>query len=1400
MRLSTRTLVIMLLLGFAPVAIKSANADRPHASHARPDTNLSFNKPSSTLSAADSADARRATITQTDSSLPRGLDPERVIKTLDNLPLSFEPNVGQTDEQVKFLARGNGYTLFLTPREAVFSLGRRSGSDTGRHCSGFEDLSDPLRRPLGNLPFAGGNPQSQRKPAPPAVLRMKLDGARPDPEVVGLEELPRKTNYFIGNDPGNWRTHVANYRSVVYRSIYPGVDLVYRGEPGGLEYDFVLAPGTSPNTIKLAFEGAEDLKVYPDGSLVIQTSGGEVLHRKPLVYQESGERRIAVDCHYRLEAGGQVGFEVAAFDPALSLTIDPVLIYSGQVGGSGAEAAYAIAADEFERVFLAGTTTSLNLPTRNAYQDENHGAGDAFVTKLNLSGSEVEYSTYFGGSDLDIAYGMAISGPEVWLTGMTLSDDFPVYKPIQRFSYEPIRPGKSDAFVVGLNSGGGDTIFLSTYFGGPEDDYGTAIAISSYGGVFITGAAGRRLPTSFGAFQTSAPGGGGAFVAKISFVSTLIYATYLGGSTGKERGSSIAVDADGSVYVTGITASGDFPTQNALQAKPGRASCTPGPDGSPCYDAFVTKINVSGTTLLWSTFLGGSTDDIASKIALDAQGNIIVAGFTQSTDFPVVKPLQARNAGGWDGFVSKISPTGQELLFSTYLGGSGDDYIAGVALPASGTIYLAGDTRSNDFPVAGALQAKNAGGSDIFLTQLSTAGDQLLFSSYLGGSGDDYGSAVAIDIFEFAYVTGRSNSTDFPLAGAGRSLVTAGATHAIVAKAKIDTRPPPPSFALRTVVNCNGWRVKATAFNDQGTVVFAGGSIGSPADGIVLVTPDRFQKFVRAGDPVPGIAGGYFTGFSTVEYDSAAPALNNQNAVAFVGFFRTDSTPAYTSLSGLFLYSDGAIRKIAASGETSQDCSACAFGNFQRVWINDAGMILFESSIHPGGLSQPGLDALFLYRDEKITRIGSTHLPSLLPQVFFDNFGNATSYEVSSDTTAILRTSNGSVAQVISSQDASRWGGSFSNIFGLAANFRGDVVFQAQLSSSFADSGFFVRWSDGSLEQIIAEGDPTPIGGTYRLWYDECHRGICFKSLQSVRPNINNVGSITFSAQVIGGSSSYGGFNFQNGKISSPFPQGYAILDDTGQKISAAVSPENDLGLGLFLSRTRPADTIEAYDLFMQQADRIARVASANQPTPGSDTEFFYTGIEGYKLNGSGEVLIQAGTCCSQAVEGLFVASPRHPSAPNGDFETAGAYGLPAGWEISWVNTGHGDVSLYSGSDSNPYTGKSILRLHAATGGGSPFVVSDSIPIDGGIAYLLTARWRYKFQAESDAVFFTILQFDAAGKAIALDELQGARRGNYPNWEPKGVLFHTRPEAVSIRVRFGLISGTDSYLDIDAVR
>lgn len=1382
------------------MTLESANADKPDLMRLSRRTSYSLDEPSAPVRPKDgSARTGRVTGSKTHPYQPRGPDRNQVIRNLDGLPLSFEINVGQTDEQVKFLARGNGYTLFLTPHEAVFRMARLPGLGDARVRRPPKDLNDTVRTPLGNALYGEGGPQFRSKPPPPPVLRMRFDGARPDPEVAGLDVLSRKTDYFIGNDPSKWRTRVANYRAVVYRSVYPGIDVVYRGGAAGLEYDLVLAPGARPDTIRLAFEGADGLKVDPDGGLIIKTSGGEIRQPRPLVYQESGDHRVAIDCRYSLGSDQQVGFEVAAHNPALSLTIDPVLIYSGQSGGSGADSSYAIAVDEFERVFIAGTTTSVNLPTHNAYQDQNHGAGDAFVTKLNLSGSEVEYSTYFGGSGLDIVYGMAVSGAEIWLTGMTNSDDFPVYRPIQHYPYEPVRPGKNDAFVVGLNSGGGDAIFLSTYFGGPEDDYGTAIAVASYGGVVITGNAGRGLRTTPGAFQTTAPAGGGAFAAKISSTSVLVFSTYIGGSTGKERGNGIAVDAGGSVYVTGTTASSDFPTLNALQAKPGRASCVPGPDGSPCYDAFVTKINNSGTALFWSTFLGGSADDVASNIALDAQGNAIVTGSTQSIDFPAVKPLQAKNSGGWDGFVSKINPAGQQLLYSTYLGGSGDDFITGVTLPFSGTLYLAGDTRSTDFPVANALQSKNAGGSDIFLAQLSDAGDQLLFCSYLGGSGDDFGSGVAADIFGCAYVTGRSNSADFPLAGDGRSLATAGVAHAVVAKAQIDTRPPPTTFPMNTIVTSNGWRVKSTAFNDQGTVVFAGGGPESLADGIVQVAPDRFQKFVKAGDSVPGIPGGYFTGFSTLEAGSSAPALNNRNAVAFVGIFRTDSMPAYTSLPGLFLYAEGTVRKIAVVGETSQDCSTCAFGDFQRVWINDAGMVLFASSIHSEGSSQPALN-LFLYKDGRITRLGPITGSASLPAVFFDNDGTATFYQPSSDSTAILRTSNGTVTQIVSAADGARWGGTFHSIFYFAANLRGDVVFQAQYGPNITDSGLFIRWNDGTLDRIIADGDPTPSGGTYRLWASQCSRGGCFNTLQSVNPTINSIGTITFKAQVIGGSSPSVGFRYQDGKVSTPFPGGYTILDDTGQKISAGVSPENDLGLGLFLARTRPSDFTEGYDLFMQEAGQIVRVANANQPVPGSDKESLYPGIERFKLNGSGDVLIQAEICCSESIEGLFVASPRHPPVPNGDFETAAASGLPAGWEISWVNTGHGDVSLYSGTDSNPYSGKSILRLHAAAGGGSPFVVSDYVPVDGGIAYLVTARWRYKLQTESDAVFFTILQSDAAGNVIELDEVHGARRGNYPDWEPTSVLFRTRPEAVSIRIRFGLISGIESYLDVDALR
>ena len=410
------------------------------------------------------------------------------------------------------------------------------------------------------------NPTALPKQAPihQAVVRMKLEGANPSPAIDGMEPLPGMVNYFIGNDPAKWHTTIPTYAKVQYQDAYPGITLVYYGNQGRLEYDFIVAPGADPNQIKLAFEGASDITVADSGDLLLTTALGDVRMQKPVVYQlEPDGHKTLVAGHYvvaplsvSLQASRTtrhaVGFQLASYDHAKPVVIDPVLLYSTYLGGSGDDRrGYAIAVDAAGHAYVTGQTTSTNFPTANPLQATNAGLADVFVTKLNAAGSHLLYSTYLGGSNDDLGYDIVVDAAgHAYVTGFTPSTNFPTANPVQ-----------------------------ATYGGGFDD----------------------------------------AFVAKLNAPgSSLVYSTYLGGSSDDE-GDGIAVDAAGSAYVTGATESTNFPTVNPLQA-------TFGGSGGQLGDAFVTKLSAAGSSLLYSTYLGGSIDERGNKIVVDAAGQAYVTG------------------------------------------------------------------------------------------------------------------------------------------------------------------------------------------------------------------------------------------------------------------------------------------------------------------------------------------------------------------------------------------------------------------------------------------------------------------------------------------------------------------------------------------------------------------------------------------------------------------------------------------------------------------------------------------------------------------------------------------------------------------------------------------------------
>ncbi len=673
----------------------------------------------------------------------------RVASQYARLPLSFEPNQGQTDARVRFLTHGQGYSLFLTDDEAVLSLkaGAKNGSEM----------------PSGGEVSATGQ----------TVLRMQLLGARSGVGIEGMEELRGKSNYFIGNDPGKWRTDIPTYGRVKYTGVYRGVDLVYYGKQGQLEYDFVVKPGADARELRLGIEGAKRVRINEAGDLVLETASGEVVLRRPEAYQGSGSKRHSVKVSY-VRRRGEIGFEVGKYRRDRTLTIDPYLIYSTYLGGSGGDVGYGVGVDSAGNTYVAGETNSTDFPTDSPYQSSSGGNGDAFISKFNPGGGTLAYSTYLGGSGADSANALAVDPKgDAFVTGQTTSSNFPISpksSPSSPTTVEPFQPsyaGNGDAFVAELPSTG-DALTYSSYLGGSGADFGQGIAFDASGNAYVTGSTQSPdfpIPVGTTPFQATLAGSSDAFVTKVNFSGTaLLYSTYLGGSEA-DTGQGIQVDSTGNAYVAGYTFSTNFPTMNPIQnANAGNA------------DIFVSELNPTGSALVFSTYYGGNEQDRAFGIALDSSANIYVAGNTLSSDFPTTTGVfqpSSMYAGNGDAFAFKLNSGGTSVSYSTLIGGSGVDQANGIVVDTKGDAAVVGYTSSSNFPtvspfqsILGLSEGSSCGSTpcaDAFVTQLNPTGSQALMSSFLGGSGADFGEGIAIDSTGDLYVTGSTSSTNFPV-------------------------------------------------------------------------------------------------------------------------------------------------------------------------------------------------------------------------------------------------------------------------------------------------------------------------------------------------------------------------------------------------------------------------------------------------------------------------------------------------------------------------------------------------------------------------------------------------------------------------------------------------------------
>ncbi len=661
------------------------------------------------------------------------------------VPLHFEPNRGQSDPRVEYLAHGRRFGLYLTQRGATLVLSEPAGAPA----------PGSRRTP----------PDSRPQEEACSTIRLSLEGGNAAPALVGLDRLAGTSSYFLGNDPSRWVTDIPTFGRVACKQVYPGVDMVYYGDGRALEYDFLLAAGADPRTIRLRYDDGSGqpvpVRIGPAGDLLLSTPFGRLVQHAPVVFQVRNGAKIALSGRYEILGAGRVGLAVSGYDPALPLTIDPILSYSTYLGGGGQDQAQGIAVDSSGSAYVTGYTQSANFPASNA----PIGGKDAFVTKLSPDGKSLVYSVYFGGTGDDIARAIAVDAQgDAFIVGGTTSFDLPVLNGFQSsHGGSPTAPN-SDAFIAELGPGG-NSLAYSSYLGGAGNDEATAVALDAAGNAFITGDTySADLPPGSNPPDQPAYGGAGdAFLCEVaSGGGTLSYSSYLGGEA-YDYGTGIAVDGSERVYVTGGTSSVAFPILNPIQSH-----LLGSGDAFVSVFSFNTAAGALPGQVVYSTYLGGSGNDAGQAIAADAGGDAYVTGYTYSTDFPVKNAFQAALAPGQsaDAFVTEINQAGTSLVYSTYLGGSAFDAGYAITVGSDGSAYVAGDTFSSDFPVAFPVQAANAssssGNSDAFVSKLSPSGSVLSFSTYLGGSDTDQGRAIAIDGANGVYVAGTAYSTNFP--------------------------------------------------------------------------------------------------------------------------------------------------------------------------------------------------------------------------------------------------------------------------------------------------------------------------------------------------------------------------------------------------------------------------------------------------------------------------------------------------------------------------------------------------------------------------------------------------------------------------------------------------------------
>jgi len=705
-----------------------------------------------------------------------------------NIPLYFIPNLGQVNGLAQFYAKTSWYTLWMTKEGLMFDamLKKQQEANYERGVSGLTFLK-----------------------------------ANKNPEIIALEPTGHRVNYFIGNDPAQWRRDIPTSQAVLYKEIYPRIDLKVYGIEKQVEYDWLVRPGGEVENIRFEYKDVKEVKIDQEGNLAVKTRFGELIHHKPSSYQRIKGKKVEVASEFRKFGENIFGFLVRGYQRNYELIIDPkILVYSTYLGGTNEDHGYGIAVDSSGAVYAAGWTTSADFPLQNAFQNMLIGETDAFVAKLTPAGNALVFSTYLGGKAKDKAFDIAVdSSGAAYVTGYTSSSNFPLQNPYQN-SYKK----NSDVFVTKLTPGG-DALAYSTFLGGGQEDVGNSIVVDTTGAASITGRTNSADFPLQNPYQNKNMGSHDVFVAKLKPAGNeLSYSTYLGG-TDKDVGEDITVDSDGAAYVTGYTYSPNFPLQNPFQKVLKGAS-----------DAFVVRFTQAGDGLVYCTYLGGSSLDYGKGIAVDDVRAAYVTGVTSSADFPIKNPYQNELKGFRDAFATKFTPAGNKAVYSTYLGGDNEDFGWDIAVDHDRAAYVAGRTSSSNFPVKKAYQEELKGITDAFVTKFSPAGNGLVYSTYLGGSADEEGIDIALDSGGDAYVVGWSYSVNFPQKNPYQNSLK-GSSDAFVTKIFV------PEITLASPNGGETWKVNSS-HNIKWR--YTAGDLGTTLK-IELLRSNQFSRMITRG-------------------------------------------------------------------------------------------------------------------------------------------------------------------------------------------------------------------------------------------------------------------------------------------------------------------------------------------------------------------------------------------------------------------------------------------------------------------------------------------------------------------------------------------------------------------------